>query len=187
LHVDPARIGGYGYSAGAHLVGLLATTSAADGLDEVAGAPDSEVRLKAAVLGAAPVDLQQFIPNPAMIRLLGAWPDERPDVYAMASPLNFVSPDDPPIFLFHGTSDWMVDVSQSRLMRDALRRAGVPAGYFEVPGGHVSTFLFDEGQVSHAIDFLDRWLACGPDADGAAVTGAGEAAGQRADGACPAK
>jgi len=158
LHVDPARIGGYGYSAGAHLVALLATTDAADGFDEVAGAPDSQTRLQAAVLGAAPVDLQQFIPNPAMTRLLGAWPSERPDVYALASPITFVTPDDPPMFLYHGSSDWMVDVSQSRLMLAALEGAGVPSGYYETPGGHFSTFLFDSGQVSRAIDFLDRWL-----------------------------
>ena len=158
LHLDPAHIGGFGYSAGAHLVALLATTGPADGLEEVAGGADGDARLQAAVLGGAPIDLGRFFPNPAMRFFLGAWPSERPDVYAMASPITFVSADDPPMFLYHGASDWMVDVSQAHEMSDALRRAGVPTGYYEAPGGHFATFLFDREQVSRAIDFLDRWL-----------------------------
>lgn len=158
LHLDPDRVGGFGYSAGAHLVAMLATTSEVDGLDEAAGAGGRDIRLQAAVLGAAPVDLARFWPNPAMIRLLGAWPDDRPDVYAIASPINFVTADDPPMFLYHGASDWMVDPSQSKEMAAALQKVGVPAAYYESSGGHFATFLFDREQVARAIDFLDRWL-----------------------------
>lgn len=158
LHLDPEHVGGFGYSAGAHLVAMLATTGDLDGLDEAAGAGERDIRLQAAVLGAAPVDLARFWPNPAMIRLLGAWPSDRPDVYAIASPINFVSADDPPMFLYHGASDWMVDPSQSKEMAAALEKVGVPTDYYETSGGHFATFLFDNGQTTRAIDFLDRWL-----------------------------
>lgn len=150
LQLDPARIAGFGYSAGAHLVALLATSSDDDGL------PDA--RLQAAVLGATPVDLAQFPENAVFESVLGFSVEERPDLYSLASPLTFVTPDDPPMFLYHGADDWMVDASHSHRMLEALERAQVPTTYLEVPGGHVATFLFDEEPVRHAIDFLDRWL-----------------------------
>lgn len=158
LRLDPSRIAGFGYSAGAHLVALLATADEGDGLGEVLALPGPDTRLQAAVLGAPPIALERFPDNRAFRRFLGATAAERPDVYAMASPLTFVTPDDPPMFLYHGASDWMVDPAQSRLMLDALQRASVPASYFETPRGHFTTFLFDDGQVDRAIEFLDRWL-----------------------------
>jgi acetyl esterase/lipase len=148
LQLDPARIAGFGYSAGAHLVALLATSSHDDDL------PDA--RLQAAVLGATPVDLAQFPESAVFESVLGFSVAERPDLYALASPLTFVTPDDPPMFLYHGADDWMVDASHSHRMLEALERAQVPTTYLEVPGGHLATFLFDEEPVR--LDFLDRWL-----------------------------
>lgn len=158
LRLDPLRIAGYGYSAGGHLVALLATVGDDDGLGEIAPAPDPVVRLRAAVLGGAPVALDRLPANFAVERLLGASLAERPELYARASPLTFVTPDDPPFFLYHGSTDWIVDVSQPRLLRDALERAGVPSTYYETPGGHIATFVEDDEPVRRAIDFLDRWL-----------------------------
>lgn len=158
LRLDPARIAGFGYSAGAHLVALLATANGADGLGENLATPAPDTRLQAAVLGAAPVDVAGFPTNAVFESVLGASVAERPDLYALASPLTFVTPDDPPTFLYHGADDWMVDASQSHRMLDALLRAHVPTTYLEVPGGHLATFWFDEEPVRRAIDFLDRWL-----------------------------
>ena len=157
LKLDAERIAGFGYSAGGHLVGLLATAGEGDGLEEspLAG---SDARLQAAVLGGAPIALDRLPANFAVERLLGAGPAERPDLYARASPLTFVTPDDPPMFLYHGASDWIVDRSQPRLLQEALQRAGVPNTLYEAPGGHVLTFLRDEDVVSRAIDFLDAAL-----------------------------
>jgi acetyl esterase/lipase len=158
LRLDPARIAGFGYSAGAHLVALLATANGEAGLVGDLAAPAPDTRLQAAVLGAAPVDVAGFPTNAVFESVLGASLAERPDLYALASPLRFVTPDDPPIFLYHGADDWMVDASQSHRMLDALERAHVPTGYLEVPGGHLATFWFDEEPVRRAIDFLDRWM-----------------------------
>jgi acetyl esterase/lipase len=137
LHLDPAHIGGFGYSAGAHLVALLATTGPADGLEEVAGGADGDARLQAAVLGGAPVDLGRFFPNPAMRLLLGAWPGERPDVYAMASPITFVTPMTHR-FLYGASGGW--STSQAREMSDALRRAGYRPVTTKHPAGRSPRF-----------------------------------------------
>jgi acetyl esterase/lipase len=158
LHVDPKRVGGFGYSSGAHLVAMLATTTPRDGLEGEApqGAPSS--RIQAAVLGGTPTDLRRFPANLTMRRFLGGSPDELPDLYAFASPITYVSPDDPPMFLYHGTRDWFVDVSQARTMAKALDDAGVPHELHESDLGHAATFVMDGDEVAGAIRFLDRWL-----------------------------
>lgn len=158
LRIDPDHIGGFGYSAGGHLVALLATTDEDDDLEGPAavGAPPS--RIEAAVFGAAPTDLRAFLYNPTFYFFLGGSKDALPEIYAAASPINFVSADDPPMFLYHGRRDWMVDVSQSQSMMTSLLRAGVPAEYYEAPGGHFRTFLEDDEPVREAVAFLDRWL-----------------------------
>jgi acetyl esterase/lipase len=158
LHVDPKRVGGFGYSSGAHLVAMLATTTPRDGLEGEApqGAPSS--RIQAAVLGGTPTDLRRFPANLTMRRFLGGSPDELPDLYAFASPITYVSPDDPPMFLYHGTRDWIVDVSQARTMAKALDDAGVPHELHESDLGHAATFVMDGDEVAGAIRFLDRWL-----------------------------
>ena len=162
LRVDPTRIGGFGYSAGAHLVALLATTDPAGSRDVASRGTPEDTRLQAAVIGAAPTDLRRFRPNVVFNRLLGGPPDQRPELYATASPITFVTPDDPPMFLYHGAHDWVVDPSQSQIMVDALRRAHVPVEYYETRGGHVTTFLFDGDEVRHALAFLDHWLKEAP-------------------------
>ena len=60
LKIDPERIGGFGYSAGAHLVSLLGTTDAKDGLE---GSPSARrrppsTRLQCVAAGGAPCDLR---------------------------------------------------------------------------------------------------------------------------------
>jgi len=161
LHIDPHRLGGFGYSAGAHLVALLATTDAASGWDDTNYTTAEDTRLQAAVLGAAPIDLRRFKANRIFRNFLGGNASELPELYAAASPITFVTPDDPPMFVYQGASDWLVDPSQSRLMVDALDRAGVPVQYYETTGGHFTTFLFDSESVRRAIDFLDCWLRPG--------------------------
>jgi len=158
LRIEPDRIGGFGYSAGGHLVALLATTDADDGLEGIASASDPPTRIEAAVAGAAPIDLRRFPYNPYFYFLLGGSPTELPLVYDEASPVTFVTADDPPMFFYHGRDDWWVDVTQSELMASSLQHVGVPAELYETTGGHLMTFIADDESVRLAVAFLDRWL-----------------------------
>jgi acetyl esterase/lipase len=158
LSVDPARVGGFGYSAGAHLVALLATTQPADGLEGPSFGPPVSTALQAAVLGAAPSDLHRLPPSPAVRGFLGGTEEEVPWLYDLASPIRYVSPGDPPVFVYHGRSDLVVPVSHARSMVEALERAGVPHEYHESDLGHVAAFFLDGDEVEKAIAFLDRHL-----------------------------
>lgn len=46
---------------------------------------------------------------------------------ALASPVTYVSPDDPPFLLLHGDSDWLAPISQSEIFLERLQSAGVAA------------------------------------------------------------
>ena len=151
LGVNTEKLGAWGYSAGGHLVALLAT-------NPKVGLP----RLKAAVVGAAPCDLTQIpAESNLLVGLLGGTRAEYPDRYINASPVTHVSSDDPPIFLFHGSNDWLVPPIASQLMRDALERNGVVFEYLVVEKkDHLLTFL-DFEAVGKSFLFLKEHLSGG--------------------------
>lgn len=169
FQLDPQRIGGFGYSAGAHLVTLLG--AAAD--RSTASAPplptsDAErtdlpartrVRLRAVVAGGAPCD---FRPLPLDAHGLAFWlggsQRECPQQYVDASPAAFATSDDPPMFFFHGEHDDLVPLASPQRMCAALLQAGAQAELYVAPRlGHMATG-FDRTALEKAFAFLDRHL-----------------------------
>lgn len=155
--VDRNRIGAFGYSSGGHLAALLGTVSAGDVLDTPYGGPAT--RLQAVVAGGAPTDLRKFTGGRLVPQFLGATQRENPELFALASPIVHVTPDDPPVFLYHGRGDALVDVSHAEDMKRALDQAGVRAQLRIVPLlGHVLTFLLARTAEDEAMDFLQAML-----------------------------
>jgi acetyl esterase/lipase len=162
LKIDPEHIGGYGYSAGAHLVSLLATTDVKDGLEglpsEVAAKAPS-TRLQCVAAGGTPCDLRP-IPDDedGLSFFLGGSPATCRDQYRLASPAAFITPDDPPMFFFHGETDALVPLWSPEHMRAELEKAGVEARLYVVPSlGHMAAGL-DRGAIEKAIVFLSEHL-----------------------------
>ncbi len=149
--IDAERIGAFGFSAGGHLALLLATT------DGEAGAADSSA-IQAVVAGAPPVDLYAFPENSAMRRLLGVRRKEAPELYRKASPINHISANDPPTFLYHGRYDWLVPVAQSRRMAAGLEAAGVTVKLLETKQGHQPAAPDNAEGLGRAIAFLKEHL-----------------------------
>ena len=68
--------------------------------------------------------------------LLGG-PAEQNKTKAMAaSPITYVSKDDPPFLIIHGENDFMVPASQGELLATALKAAGVETTLEITPQGH---------------------------------------------------
>src|SRR6202034_4317522 len=65
--------------------------------------------------------------------LIGPYP-ERADLYRERSPLFHVDRLSAPVIFFQGDEDRVVPPSQAEPMVEALRRKGVPAGYFLFSG-----------------------------------------------------
>ena len=152
-HVDPARVGVWGYSAGAELAALLGTLSPGDPQFAV------DARVQAVVAGGTPADLRYASNSSLVQKYVGATIADRPDLYRDISPIAFVSADDPPMYLYHGTFDLVVFQINAVKMKQALDQVGVPAELYLVHGtGHIGTFIFSRGAETEGLKFLERQL-----------------------------
>jgi acetyl esterase/lipase len=139
--IDATRIGAVGYSAGGHLVALLGTTDPACGL-EGPDADGTSTQLQCVVAGGAPCDFRLIPPNSeGLAYWLGGSRAEKPEAYELASPLKFVTKDDPPILFFHGDADMLVPLVGPKAMVKKLGEVGVPAQLYTIAGaGHIPAF-----------------------------------------------
>lgn len=152
--VDADNIAVWGYSAGAHLALLLGLAP------EAAGALGETERPVAIVGGGSPSDFDLFDADTRLVvDLVGGARDEQPDAWTAASPITWVSGDDPPVYLYHGSLDQVVDVRHARALAGALQDAGVPVILDTVVGGHISVAIFDRNVERRAADWLEQHLS----------------------------
>jgi acetyl esterase/lipase len=110
---DPARLFVAGHSAGAHIAALLATDP------RYLSAVGMHPRQLAGVIGiAGPYD---FLPL-TDADLIAVFGDEQD--WPQSQPVNFVSGDEPPFLLLHGTGDRLVWLRNSERMAARLDAAG---------------------------------------------------------------
>jgi acetyl esterase/lipase len=152
--LDSERINAWGYSSGAHLVALLASRDSDQPKSRVSSVSPP---LRAVVAGGIPADLLKYPDSGIINRFIGGNGNELAPVWADASPVNHVSDDDPPVFLYHGKLDILVGADQSSNYYAALRAGGVDAElYMHNWFGHFGMFLFGGDAEDRAIAFLDR-------------------------------
>jgi acetyl esterase/lipase len=141
--LDPKRIGVVGFSAGGHLASTLATHFAeayVDNPDHVDLRPDFLVLVYPVI--SMDAKLTHMDSRKA---LLGPNPTES-QVRFFSNELH-VTRDTPPTLILHAADDRLVDVDNSIVFFEALRRAGVP----------VEARFFEKGQHGFFLMPRDRW------------------------------
>jgi acetyl esterase/lipase len=159
--VDPERLGVSGGSAGGHLSLMLGLAPAQT--DQNAKDPVDQLPAKVSAVACffPPTDFlnwgkpsQSILQMPALKFVYAAFdfhrldqqtgrferitdPAEVEQQLKEVSPIQHVSPDDPPVLLIHGDADTLVPLQQSQDLERKLRAAGVPVKLVIKPGaGH---------------------------------------------------
>ncbi len=149
-NLDPKHFGVWGSSAGGHLVALVGTSGDVKELEGDEGNLDQSSRVQAVCDWFGPTDFLQMAahslpdskiehdsPNSPESHLVGGAIQENKDKVAKASPITYVTKDDPPFLIMHGDKDNLVPHHQSELLAEALKKAGVEVTFETIKGaGH---------------------------------------------------
>ena len=145
LGIDPNKIGVWGGSAGGHLVALLGTSGEVAELEGNLGTTGVSSRVTCVVDYFGPADFLSYgldsprlnEPGNPVYKLLGGPPKDRGELAKQASPVTFVSKDDPPFLIMHGTKDPTVNINQSERLYALQKQNGASTLLVKViNGGH---------------------------------------------------
>lgn len=177
--LDPERFLAFGQSAGGNLASLVGTTGNAAVFDNPAlGNPGVSSKVAAVIDWFGPTDFGQLddharaqgcppghgatgSPESAY---LGAPIGTVPDKVQAANPITYIDPMDPPFLLQKGSDDCLVPVSQSRVLAQSLRKAGVSTEFELLNGaGHGDMGLWQpvflsEANVARVVRFAEERL-----------------------------
>ena len=173
-----AKAGTYGYpsdriaiaggSSGAHLAALVGVTNGNAQLEGTIGDHldrSSSVQAIVSYFGASNLMtiLDQSTPfglnvrRPALKRLLGALPQDAPELATLASPVAHVDSTDPPLFLLHGDQDPQMPINQSHELEGAYAKRGLEVHFRVVHGAaHGGDDFYSPENVRLVLAFLQR-------------------------------
>ncbi len=168
--IDSDRIGVYGTSAGAHLASLVGTSGDVEELEGNVGGNlgfSSRVQAVCSWFGLGNLETMPRYPSTQKFDVLtspismflGGLLADRLELARLASPATWISPDDPPFLLQHGTEDMTVPFGASVEFDSALRAGGVEVEFYPVIGSGHGGPAFDSDSVrGKGIDFFARHL-----------------------------
>jgi acetyl esterase/lipase len=169
--LDPDHIGAWGASSGGHLVALLGTAGSVKEFDTGDNLNFSS-RVQAVCDWFGPTDFLQMdanaLPGAALkhgpanspeSRLIGGAIQENKEKVARANPITYVSKDSAPFLIMHGDRDPLVPIHQSKLLHDALAKAGVEVKMVPIEGNGHGGPGFSSPDMAQLVDaFFDKHL-----------------------------
>jgi acetyl esterase/lipase len=174
--IDSGKIAVWGESAGGYLTAMAGTTNGVKEFEEGEN-PEQSSKVQAAVDVYGLSDLTKigddYDEETAKSHFTVISPDgqyihgknsgltslDKPEVVTKANPITYIDKNDPPFLLFHGTQDPSVSPSQTLLLHNALRAAGVSSTRYVIEGaGHASPEFSDPQVIKIIVDFLNKNL-----------------------------
>ena len=170
---DTTFIAVSGFSSGGHLSSLTATTCGlkegksgsvtVDLVGDLGEFTSFSSCVDGAVLWSPPTDI--YTMNPISMggsgtmegAFIGVERQGNKDKWMVASSPYYASDDDPPIIMFHGTSDNIVNIEQSQELYDSLKHHNVVTEFVKVSGGsHGGNVMNSTENLNKAVAFLDK-------------------------------
>ena len=178
FQIDTSFIGITGYSSGGHLSAMMGTSGSVNLMTINSKSADIEGKVgnytsysssvNAVVDWFGPIDFQSMdscgssmvhdAPDSPESILIGAPIQDNDDLCALANPISYVDPDDPPFLILHGDADPLVPHCQSALLFQSLQEAGVASQFVLVPEAAHGPGLFEEEYFRMMTDFFLRCL-----------------------------
>jgi acetyl esterase/lipase len=163
--LDPERLGGYGNSAGAHLVAVLGLVGPDAELEGDGPHQDQSSMIQAVCCSATPTDFTLFGARAGGDHT-GAGGISAESQEALRerllkySPISYVDEDAPPFLVIHGTADRTVDIAHGDQFVEKLEEVGAEdVTYIRVDGAGHGVYGFPAAQAKPAMEaFFDRTL-----------------------------
>ena len=172
--IDTSFIAMSGFSSGGHLSSLVATTCGlkegksgsvtVDLVGDLGEFTSFSSCIDAATLWSPPTDIYTMNPINNFMgsgtyegAFIGAEREGNKDKWMVASSPYYASEDDPPVILFHGTSDQIVNKEQSQELYDSLKNHNVVTELVSVSGGtHGGNEMYVQENLDKMTAFFDE-------------------------------
>jgi len=173
---DTDHFGVWGGSAGGHLVALVGTSGGKKAFAPIGGNEDQSDRVQAVCDFFGPTDFNSVMQQAADDRhvknifkfntpadpysgLIGVPLNSDKQKSDAVSPVHYVSNDNPPVLILHGTHDALVPYAQSEEFAAALKAKGVDVFLQTLPGsGHGGPAFGKPAAVKLIKMFFDKYL-----------------------------
>ncbi|MBK8094166.1 MAG: alpha/beta hydrolase [Verrucomicrobiaceae bacterium] len=172
---DTEHLGAVGGSAGGHLSALVGTSGGKKAFPTIGGYFDQSDRVQAVIDIYGPADFSTVVqqaaedknvknifafntPSDPYSGLIGAQLDDKAKADAV-SPVHYVSKDNPPFLILHGTHDTLVPYAQSVQLEAALKAQNIPVWLQTLPGaGHGGPAFGKPAVIQLMQAFFDKHL-----------------------------
>ncbi len=174
-HLDPEHVGVVGGSAGGHLSALVGTAGGKNAFPKIGGNEEQSDRVQAVCDIFGPSDFSTVVqqaaddknaknifqfntPADPYSSLIGTKLDDKAKADAV-SPVHYVSKDNPPFVILHGTHDTLVPYAQSEEFAAVLKEKGVTVWLQKLPGAGHGGPAFNKPVVIQLMqNFFDKYL-----------------------------
>ncbi len=164
---DASKVVVGGTSAGGHLAALMGTSGDVAVLEGgTAGHADQSCRVQGVIDYYGPSDFVKRSenqpsktdhPKGGVYQLIGGPVKENLEAARVASPVTYLSSDDPPFLILHGDADNTVFLDQSELLAQRCKEIGIDVRlHIEPDGGH--GFKQTDGEKTLVLGFLEKIL-----------------------------